>query len=188
VLDDMPCVRLDATPAGKQVYDKWGFADEYGLTRMRAAQVTPGPVAGARRMTDDDYEHVLRLDREVFGAGRRAVLDHLRASAPQYAWVVEAAGEIAGFVLGRPGLRAEHAGPLVARDAAMAWTLASACLGARPARPWLLDAPDHDAAWRNRLEAAGFHAERPFLRMFRGRRPEWGRPQAQFAIAGPEFG
>jgi len=74
VLDDVGCVRLDATPAGKQVYDKFGFEDEYPLTRMRAERVSVGAVDGVRRMTERDFEGVLRLDREVFGADRRVVL------------------------------------------------------------------------------------------------------------------
>jgi len=213
VLDDVPCVRLDATPAGKQVYDKCGFEDEYPLARMRGERVTVGAADGARRMTERDFEGVLKLDREVFGADRRVVLEHLRESAPEYAWVMEAGGEIAGFALGRHGVRAEHVGPVVARDAGMAWALTSACvspwqggiapLAQQPARinrevrsndcpesekAWLLDAAGHSDAWKRRLEAAGFREERPFMRMFRGKRPEWGRPEAQFAIAGPEFG
>src|SRR6266567_5842191 len=39
VLEDMRCVRLDATPAGKVVYDRCGFHDEYPLVRMRAESV-----------------------------------------------------------------------------------------------------------------------------------------------------
>jgi len=188
VLDDVGCVRLDATPAGKQVYDKFGFEDEYPLTRMRAERVSVGAVDGVRRMTERDFEGVLRLDREVFGADRRVVLGHLRESAPEFAWVTESGGEIAGFALARHGDRAEHAGPVVARDVEMAWALTSACISAKREKAWLLDAPEHSGAWTRRLEAAGFRRERPFMRMFRGKRPEWGRPEAQFAIAGPEFG
>jgi GNAT superfamily N-acetyltransferase len=188
VLSDVACVRLDATPAGKQVYDKCGFEDEYPLARMCAERVSAGPTEGARRMTERDFEGVLRLDREVFGADRGVVLSHLRESAPEYAWVTEWSGQIAGFALGRHGVRAEHVGPVVARDAEMAWVLASACVSANSEKPWLLDAPQHSDTWTSRLVAAGFRKERPFMRMFRGKRPEWGRPEAQFAIAGPEFG
>jgi len=188
VLDDVPCVRLDATPAGKQVYDKCGFEDEYPLARMRAERVTAGAADGARRMTERDFEGVLKLDREVFGADRRVVLEHLRENAPEYAWVMDAGGEIAGFALGRHGVRAEHVGPVVARDAGMAWALTSACTSAEREKAWLLDATGDSDAWRRRLEAAGFREERPFMRMFRGKRPAWGSPEAQFAIAGPEFG
>ncbi len=189
VLDGVGCVRLDATPAGKQVYDKCGFEDEYPLARMRAERVSVGAADGARQMTERDFEGVLRLDRDVFGADRRVVLGHLRESAPEYAWVTESSGgEIAGFALGRHGVRAEHVGPVVARDVEMSWALTSACVSAQSEKAWLLDATEHCGAWTCRLEAAGFRRERPFMRMFRGKRPEWGRPEAQFAIAGPEFG
>ncbi len=188
VLEGVPCIRLDATPAGKQVYDKFGFHDEYPLARMRAERVMPGPAANVRRMAADDLAAVLRLDREVFGADRQPVLDHLRESAPEYAFVVESAGQISGFALGRHGIRAEHIGPVVARDVDAAGALVSAAVCAHSGTPFLLDAPEHSATWRSWLDAAGFRRERPFLRMFRGRAPQKGRTELQFAIAGPEFG
>lgn len=62
VLEDVPCVRLDATPAGKKVYDQYGFRDEYPLVRMRAERVTLAAAGGTRRMTDGDFAAVLQLD------------------------------------------------------------------------------------------------------------------------------
>ena len=71
VLDEVRCVRLDATPAGKAVYDRYGFRDEYPLVRMRADQVALAVAAGGvRRLEARDVEAVERLDRAVFGAKR----------------------------------------------------------------------------------------------------------------------
>ncbi len=188
VLEGAPCIRLDATPAGKQVYDKYGFHDEYPLVRMRAERVTPGPAANVRRMAADDLAAVFRLDREVFGADRQPVLDHLRESAPEYAFVIESAGQISGFAFGRHGFRAEHIGPVVARDAEAAGALVSASVCSHSGTPFLLDATEHSPTWQRWLAAAGFRKERAFMRMFRGHPPQTGRPELQFAIAGPEFG
>jgi GNAT superfamily N-acetyltransferase len=187
VLDDMPCVRLDATPAGKLVYDKCGFHEEYGLVRMFGTPEA-GECGGARPMRDADFRRVLGLDREIFGADRRVVLDHLRGSAPQFAFVAEANGEIAGFVFGRRGFRADQIGPVIARDQTMARALVSAVVTAQPDRPWIIDAAEHSAEWSRWLESCGFRRERPFLRMYRGTPPAYGIPEHQFAIAGPEFG
>ena len=177
VLEDMRCVRLDATPAGKAVYDRYGFRDEYPLVRMRAETVTTGAAEGVRRMEEGDLPAVERLDRDVFGAERRVVLDHLRT---QYAFVAEADGEIAGFALGRNGFRTPQVGPVVARDERMA----KALIGAFRAS-CVIDVPERNAAW---LEGMGFRRERTFMRMYRGDAPEGGRLEWQFAIAGPEFG
>jgi hypothetical protein len=77
---------------------------------------------------------------------------------------------------------------VAARDPEMACALISACVSAHRQRPFLLDAPEHNEEFARRLEAAGFRRECPFMRMFRGDRPARGRPDLQFAIAGPEFG
>ena len=39
------CIKLDATPLGKQVYDELGFKDEWTLTRWECAKFQPLPSA-----------------------------------------------------------------------------------------------------------------------------------------------
>ena len=190
LLEDMDTVRLDATPAGKQVYDKFGFVDEYPLTRLRAAAVRPPaePSTGVRAVADSDLPRILDFDRAAFGADRSAILQHLYRGAPEYARVVENAGGVQGFACGRHGFRADHLGPVVAADEAVARSLVSACLAPHQGRPFLLDAPRHSASWSAWLGSLGFAEERSFIRMFRGAHAHPGLPCRQFAIAGPEFG
>ena len=191
LLDDVPTVRLDATPAGKLVYDKFGFVDEYRLVRMRAQALSPTSqtTSGVRSMTDADLRRLIELDREVFGAYRGTILRHQFGSAPEYAFVAEsAAGEFRGYALGRHGFNAEHIGPLAAADDTVARSLVSACLSNCGSRPFLLDAPQHTEAWTLWLKSLGFVEERPFIRMFRGPNTYPGLPLHQFAITGPEFG
>jgi len=189
LLEDVETIRLDATPAGKLVYDRFGFRDEYRLVRRKAhaaaGRLEPG---SARPMADSDLPRILDFDRAVFGADRGALLHHVYCSAPEYAGIVESAGGIEGFALGRHGFRAEHLGPVVATGEAQARSLVSSCLARHPGRPFLLDAPEHSASWCQWLESLGFAAERPFIRMFRGNNAHAGLPCRQFAIAGPEFG
>ena len=189
LLNDVPTVRLDATPAGKLVYDKFGFVDEYRLVRMRALHPKSQVVSAVRSMTDSDLSRVIELDREVFGAYRGTIIRHLYGGAPEYAFVAESAGgEFRGYALGRHGFTAEHIGPLAAPDDAVARSLVSACLSNSGSRPCLLDAPQHSEAWTGWLKSLGFVEERPFIRMFRGPNSYPGLPGHQFAITGPEFG
>jgi len=191
VLTDVPCIRLDATPAGHGLYLKLGFRDEYGHARMgRAGAFEPARVDGdaARPMLRDDLPRVKELDRSVFGADRSALLDWLWAGAPEYARVIARRGALRGFSFGRRGFDFEHVGPVVAEDEATARQLTAACLALPHGRPVVLDAPRHSMEWRGWLEEIGFREQRPFLRMARGENRHPGLPERQFAILGPEFG
>jgi ribosomal protein S18 acetylase RimI-like enzyme len=191
ILEDMETIRLDATPAGKMVYDKFGFVDEYWLTRMKAMNPQPDPLPASsvvRPISRSDFPQILEFDREVFGADRRAILRRLYADAPEYAFVVESPSGLDGFTFGRHGFLAEHLGPVVASEESAARDLVSVCLNAHLGRPFLLDAPQFSQEWSQWLKSIGFREERPFIRMFRGSNSYPGLPRKQFAITGPEFG
>ena len=176
LLAEVACVRLDATPAGKLVYDQCGFHDEHPMVRLRAESLRGGATLPPLRTLDP----VRELDRAVFGADRGPVLDHLLAAAPDFAFHTDGA-----YALGRHGFHADHIGPVVARDEATARALVSAV---HTGRPVLIDAPEHTPSWIGWLESIGFRRERPFMRMYRGMPPPTAIPEFQFAIAGPEFG
>jgi ribosomal protein S18 acetylase RimI-like enzyme len=187
LLEDVETVRLDATPAGKQVYDKFGFIQEYALVRMKVLTSPLATVSGVRMMTAADLPRVLDFDREVFGADRGPILRHLYRSAPEYAFLVESPG-ISGFVMGRRGYHAEHIGPVVANSVTTARTLLSAPLSRLADRPFLLDVPQHNQEWISWVRSLGFKDERPLIRMYKGGNAPPGLPERQFAISGPEFG
>jgi GNAT superfamily N-acetyltransferase len=191
VLQDEQSIRLDATPAGRPVYRKLGFVDEYGLSRMETvvnAVAFPAKHNAARPMTEADLPQVGAMDAAIFGADRRAVLAWLLAGAPELAWVFPRAGRIAGYTFGRHGFNFVHLGPVVAEDTAAAQQLVTACLQQQAGRSLILDAPQHTPEWRSWLESVGFVEQRPFIRMFYGAIPYSGVPEKQFAILGPEFG
>ncbi len=125
---------LDATPAGREVYAPLGFTDLWGLQRLRAERPEKLPEPAHRTvirpMQDDDLAAVAALDGAAFSAGRAPLMAYLRASLPGCAWVAESgrSGELAGFVLGRPGQLTTHIGPLVARDPEVATALAARAL------------------------------------------------------------
>lgn len=175
---------LDATPAGRAVYSQEGFGDRWGFKRffLRDATSRREPEGTVRQLRDSDWNEVLRLDREAFGASRERMLRALHQRLPQSALVVEGKG----FVFGRDGREARQIGPLVARDLASAKALVSHAL-AIIEPPVYVDVADH-APLRGLLEESGFTFQRPFTRMVRGARPAPGNRELTVLVAGPELG
>ena len=184
-LDDMTLVGLDATPQGRPVYAKLGFAEAGTLQRMGAEERVSGDDARARRLEAGDLGAVLDLDREVFGADRRDVLRWAFAQAP--AWSVHDAGRVVGYCFTRHGQHSRHVGPVVAPDVGVARELVAAAMRGHGGRV-IVDASAERSEWAAAVEALGFRPQRPLFRMYRhGGRPP-GRPDRQLAIFGPEFG
>ena len=191
MLDDVPLVRLDATPAGHAIYIKREFREEYRLQRMRSVVpdgIEPPPVSRVRPMTTGDLDDVIAFDEEVFGARRAAMLRWMWEGAPEYAWAAFADGRLAGYTFGRHGYAFEHLGPIVAGDGDTALLLARAAMARHPGREFVVDAGEHSAEWLRGLQGLGFQPLRPLIRMARGRTEVTGDPARQFAILGPEFG
>ncbi len=190
ILKDRPLVGLDATPAGREVYLKLGFVDDYGLSRMETVVVgfAADKISLARRMTKADFPRVVEMDQKVFGADRHLLLEWLFSGAAEYAWVVEHEGQIAGYTFGRHGFNFEQLGPVIAEDVQTARQLMTACLEEQTGKAFILDATHHDLEWLRWLESVGFKEQRPFIRMFRGQAKRFGLTENQFAIPGPEFG
>jgi GNAT superfamily N-acetyltransferase len=191
LLERLPRVRLDATPAGYPLYRTLDFEEEYRLVRLERGvsdRLAPSPRMAVRRLASADRVTVAAWDLAVFGAPRPSMLDWLAAGAPAYAWVAEDSRGIAGWMLGRHGFSFDHLGPIVARDQAVAAALVAACLEANPSTAVIVDAPDHSPEWLAWLDGSGFSVQRPFIRMRRGGTGSVGTPGEQFAIVGPEFG
>jgi GNAT superfamily N-acetyltransferase len=180
-LDALPgqrCLALDATPEGRPVYRRLGFADAWTFTRWSLPATLPagGIVARAAH----DLVAASALDREAAGASREPLLRDLFARLPAAALVAEG-----GAVLGRDGRLASHIGPVLARDTPTAWALLAHARSA-VGNPLIADLRDGTelAAW---VAAAGGTPRRPFTRMFRGAPPARDDSLAH-AVAGPEFG
>ena len=174
MLDDMPLVRLDATPAGYAIYIKREFREEYRLQRMRSVVpdgIEPPAVSRVRPMTTDDLDEVIAFDEEVFGARRAAMLRWMWEGAPEYAWAALADGRLAGYTFGRHGYAFEHLGPIVAGTPTTALLLARAAMARHPGREFVVDAGEHSAEWLRGLQRLGFQPLRPLIRMARGRTP-----------------
>ena len=179
---------LDATPAGREVYRRLGFAGGGTITRLIAQDVDRRDLksGGVRHLTPDDMQAVVTFDAQAFGAERGAILADLRRRQPELAAVAGARDQISGYLVAREGRFAIHLGPVVADDAATARALLSQAL-ARVEGPVLIDLSDRHESLRAWLDARGFVAQRGFTRMLNGD-AGGGDPARLFAIAGPELG
>jgi GNAT superfamily N-acetyltransferase len=180
------CAKLDATPLGEPLYEKDGFVRErhlerWELTREFAPEHTVG--AGIGPLSDDAIE----LDSRLFGADRRFLLSSLRAEAPDLGMEIRGAVAVRGYALGRRGLRADHLGPWMARDAEIAEQLLDAFLARSSSTRIFTDViVDHPFA-RRIVESRGFQFSRPLVRMSRGPAPR-ANDRELLAVVGPEFG
>ncbi len=181
------CVRLDATPLGKCLYDTMGFRDEYPLQRMEGVAVA---VHGAGAlMIAEDLEAVVAFDRDRFGADRSSMVDVLWRQVPELCFVVRTAGgSISGYVMARPGEHAFQIGPWVATDPATAEALMGCVLGRLAGRRVFLDVPLIRPEPAGICARHGFTTQRPFIRMYRGELRQPGRPEETYAICGVETG
>lgn len=194
-LDDLQAERraavLDATPAGREVYAQEGFGDTWGFRRYEIRALRGAaervPEVQVRPLADVDWQHVLSLDVQAFGASRETLLRTLALRLPASGLVAERDGHFAGFLLGRDGREASQLGPLVARDAQAAKALLDAALAHVPP-PLYLDLVDREVDLRAWLQRRGFEFQRPFTRMVRGADRAPGDESLVFCPAGAELG
>jgi GNAT acetyltransferase-like protein len=194
LLGDERCIRLDATPVGRELYRRYGFQDEYALSRFarEAGHRQPDAVnASVRPMRQEDLAEIFAFDRQAFGADRSEILNSLFERSPNYAWVIEPPNShsgIQGYCFGRTGFRYHQLGPVIARDERIAQDVVATCLHHNSGVCFGIDAPQHSQSWRDWLIEQGFVEERPFVRMYRGKMRHAGEVGSVFAIVGPEFG
>jgi GNAT superfamily N-acetyltransferase len=190
ILSDEETVKLDATPAGRQIYLQLDFTDEYPISRMKTDDLRPArlPESKTRPFRTSDMPSVLAFDRDVFGASREPVLEWYLNDRNPYAFVAETGNAVTGYCLGRPGHEFAHIGPVVANDFKIATDLVSAAFRNCTGTPVAIDVLKHTPEWIEWLSSIGFSEQRPLIRMYRGTNAYRGVPDKQFAILGPEFG
>jgi len=193
-LDDarIATMKLDATPQGKPLYTKLGFVDEYEIERWILKR-WPGAASTTQRaaratLSKIQMEHILRLDRELFGADRSFLLRSVLKETPEFAMAVWENGLPQGYAFGRRGLFADHLGPWMARNHAGAEKTLQEFLTKSCRETLIVDYKKSNAMVAELLAAHGFAPARPLTRMVRGPNSYPGRPDLLCAILGPEFG
>ena len=189
ILSSEQTVKLDATPAGREVYLKYNFVDEYTISRMMMAETNSDlKTSKVLSIDESDFPSLLKFDSQVFGADRQTVLRWVWNTGQRFSYTARHENEIAGYCFGRRGHLYTHIGPVVAQNESVARQLVSSVLKNSPDQPIILDVPHNKPGWMNWLQSIGFREQRVLTRMYRGTNSQPGLPEKQFAILGPEFG
>jgi ribosomal protein S18 acetylase RimI-like enzyme len=181
-------IKLDATPAGQQVYSALSFVEETCIERWMGrahaigkmdCQIRSGPLRA----------EMMALDRLAFGAERSALLGSLIADSSVPPLTISAPdGQLRGFALARPGAVACYVGPIVTTDQNAATTLLDAMLDQLDGRDVFIDINPRFDVGARMVAARGFVKQRDFIRMRFGLESSAGTSSLIFAIAGPEVG
>jgi GNAT superfamily N-acetyltransferase len=184
-------IKLDATPAGKPVYDGLGFKDEWPLARWErtSPQRQPAPPDGRiRAWRQPDEERVELLDTAAFGDCRRRLLQALVPESRAALVFENASGQIGGYGLMRQGAHACYLGPVTAGSPEAGLALIEALLSQCEGEHMFWDIPDANTPAVEWAQQRGFTRQRPLIRMYRGENPAPSDARRQFALAGPEVG
>ncbi len=187
-------VRLDATALGRPVYERFGFAVDYEVTRFGTVATPSDAVAAEvdtpfkiRPLADGDWSAALDLDRRASRCDRRKLLQSLHDGERAWAYVADDERELQAFVFGRAGGRADQIGPCIARRPEAAQAVIRRTIQSLVGRNLLIDVPDTNGPACENVRQFDFVPQRKFFRMTRG--PSGGETtDLQYASAGPEFG
>ncbi|MCK5270340.1 MAG: GNAT family N-acetyltransferase [Sedimentisphaerales bacterium] len=187
-LDDrkISTIRLDATPAGRAVYEKWGFIPEYDVARYEGIAPRGCDGTSVEKINPDEFGRIVEFDKRLTGTDRGKMLNRLFQEHPDNFRLISNNGEPEGYITFRPGSNAFQIGPCVAVSAAgsalfsYAW---SRCAG----EPIFLDVPVDNIAATKLAESGGLKVQRLFTRMYRGEKV-LDSVQSILASSGPEKG
>jgi GNAT superfamily N-acetyltransferase len=191
-------IRLDATPLGRPLYQRYGFEDESMLTR-HIAEASRHPIQTSsrcgtkvRRLAASDLEKVTAADEWVFGGNRRVLFEWVLENAARYAHVIDT--DLGPqYCFGRQGRLFNQIGPVVADNDEDARALMTTTLLCAESEAVVADVFDERDAFTEWLRGCGFEAQRPLYRMCRpgtdAHEPLVGNPRAlvEYTIFGPEF-
>jgi hypothetical protein len=183
-------VKLDATPAGKPLYERLGFVTELIIQRWEGV-ARPGPGDGATELRGEHLRDVRALDRDAFGLDRADVLSALLEDSHVPALVAADPSHAAvptAFAMARPGHRADYIGPLIATDSSSALALLDAMHARLAGKRVYVDVNTGFALPPDALTSRGLVRQRDLYRMRRGAPGALGTSSLVLAIAGPELG
>jgi GNAT superfamily N-acetyltransferase len=190
-------VRLDATPAGRPIYEKLGFVPEYELARYEGVVDARCQILDTRKGAGASHEHpessieypasdIIEFDQRMTGTNREKMLTRLFEEFPELVCVMKQGNQVQGYIAGRPGANATQVGPCIATASegpSLLSDLLSRCVG----KPVFIDVPLDNAGALRTAEAAQLTVQRCFTRMSLGERIN-DNVQAIWASSGPEKG
>jgi len=191
-LESFESIKLDATPAGKQVYQKFDFKDEYLITRVVTGSMTnlsfEDDTTLAESIRLKDIEEIVALDEHVFGTNRRQLIESLINRYPHKAWLLKRNNSIAGFALGRDGNKYHQVGPVCGSTINDVKMLIRRALKELIYQPVVIDVLSEKEDLISWLHSIGFTMQRHFVRMYKKENLFPGIVNKQYLICGPEFG
>ncbi len=188
-------VRLDATPAGRPIYEKLGFVAEYELARYEGMPIIDRPSSLAPRPSPL-VPDIIAFDRRMTGTDRAKMLGRLFEEFPEHIRIVRQSNQLEGFITMRPGANAVQAGPCIATapasscrktEAGAGPSLLSDALNRCVGKPVFVDIPLDNVQAVKIAESSGLRVQRCFTRMCLGERIN-DNVQAIWASSGPEKG
>jgi predicted N-acetyltransferase YhbS len=180
-------IKLDATPAGRAVYENLGFKEELLIERWEG-------IAGSRAVASSTLDSgarrdVLVLDCNAFGADRAKLIEMLIEDSYVSPLIARAEdGRLVGYALARRGSAAVYAGPILGVGGEAATTLLDGLLNQMSGQRVYLDLNRSFEGGGKILTERGFVKQRDLVRMSYGKESKAGASPSIFAIAGPEVG
>lgn len=179
-------ILLNATPEGRGLYERRGFRP-IGTIEQRQG-VLPGRhetphESIVRPMRAEDFEAVLRLDREATGRERTPMMRALVEAGETFVSLAD--GQPTGYAISRTFGRGHVVGPVVATDPEAARALIEAALSRLQGRFVRID-PPADTGLSPWLDEIGLPEVSDALTMVRGMIEPAG-PARLFALANQSF-
>lgn len=138
------CIKLDATPLGKTLYDTLGFKDEWTLQRWQTERVElpANPMKyHVRQWREADVEAMQILDANAFGVMRWPMVKRITFQRARWHVHETVKKRIVSFGVMRKGARGHYLGPVVAESIAAAGPLIKEFLTELTNQPVYWDKP-----------------------------------------------
>lgn len=181
-------VKLDATPAGRPLYESLGFVAEAGMERWQGV-ARSGASPDPRRPNGESLRLLFALDQAAYGADRSRLLELLVAESLGGPLVAQSGhGLPEGYALARQGRTATYIGPVVATTASAAGQLLDGMLARFAGEDVCLDLHGSGLLEPGALAERGLSKRRSLTRMCHGPRGDAETARSICASAGPEFG
>jgi GNAT superfamily N-acetyltransferase len=181
-------IKLDATPAGRPLYESLGFVAEVELERWQG--IAPIRTAPNRiRSSHDPARPLIDLDRAAYGVDRARLIESLVADGAVDPIVATRTNDqITGYALARRGRIATYIGPIVAENATDAERLLDGALARLAGQEVCLDLHRGGFLEPATLTARGSSRRRMLLRMRYGEPNAAATARSICASTGPEYG
>ncbi|MBN2471320.1 MAG: hypothetical protein JXN59_11390, partial [Anaerolineae bacterium] len=179
---DTQRIMLDATGAGRPLYENMGFRSLVRIERWEGRGSTYlGP--RARPLREDDRSAVFELDTVLFGLKRTHILARLMEEFPDLGWVDYEQGRLEGYLLGRRTQAGITLGPWMCWSAASAERLLLIALEQLQGQHISLNIPDSSGRGLVLVSDHNFRRTRHSTRMIYGSAsPIPSDPLAQLAV------